>query len=95
MTKDQPLVSIIIPHWNGIEILSECIDSLLKTNYGSYEIIISDNASDSQPIATSFLILSKGITYTFKTGGAPFNATFSKNVVIRVLVIVRIKLQIR
>ena len=45
MTKDQPLVSIIIPHWNGIEILSECIDSLLQTNYGSYEIIISDNAS--------------------------------------------------
>mgnify|MGYP003324637603 FL=1 len=45
MTKDNPLVSIIIPHWNGIEILSECIDSLLKTNFESFEIIVVDNAS--------------------------------------------------
>ena len=33
MTKDSPKVSIIIPHWNGIEILSECIDSLQKTTF--------------------------------------------------------------
>ena len=45
MTKDNPLVSIIIPHWNGIEILSECIDSLLKTNFEFFEIIVVDNAS--------------------------------------------------
>ena len=45
MTKDNPLVSIIIPHWNGIEILSECIDSLLRTNFESFEIIVVDNAS--------------------------------------------------
>ena len=45
MTNKSPLVSIIIPHWNGIETLSECIDSLLKTDFDSYEIIIVDNAS--------------------------------------------------
>jgi len=45
MTEQRPTVSIIIPHWNGIETLSECIDSLLKSTFGSYEIIVVDNAS--------------------------------------------------
>ena len=33
-----PKVSIIIPHWNGIEILSECLDSLTQTEYSDKEI---------------------------------------------------------
>ena len=45
MTEQHPTVSIIIPHWNGIETLSECIDSLLKSTFGSYEVIVVDNAS--------------------------------------------------
>ena len=45
MTEQRPIVSIIIPHWNGIETLSECIDSLLKSTFGSYEVIVVDNAS--------------------------------------------------
>ena len=40
-----PKVSIIIPHWNGIEILSECLDSLTQTEYSDKEIIVVDNAS--------------------------------------------------
>ena len=39
------LVSIIIPHWNGIDVLSECLDSLEKTVYPNFEVIIVDNAS--------------------------------------------------
>ncbi len=45
MVKYDLKVSIIIPHWNGIETLSECIDSILETEFQSYEIIVSDNAS--------------------------------------------------
>ncbi len=45
MTEYNVKVSIIIPHWNGIEILSECITSLLETKHNSYEIIVVDNAS--------------------------------------------------
>ena len=45
MTNDSPKVSVIIPHWNGIEIISECLDSLAKTQFDSYEVIVSDNAS--------------------------------------------------
>ncbi len=45
MTDFHPIVSIIIPHWNGIDVLSECIDSLKKSTFPSFEIIVSDNAS--------------------------------------------------
>ena len=41
----KPNISIIIPHWNGIDVLSECLNSLKKSYYKSYEIIISDNNS--------------------------------------------------
>ncbi|MBT6943493.1 MAG: glycosyltransferase, partial [Candidatus Marinimicrobia bacterium] len=40
-----PLVSVIIPHWNGIEVLSECLESLAQTEYSNFEIIVVDNAS--------------------------------------------------
>ena len=45
MAEGIPAVSIIIPHWNGIETLSECLDSLKLSTYQNIEIIISDNAS--------------------------------------------------
>ncbi len=38
-------VSIIIPHWNGIDTLSECLLSLFKIRHDSYEVIVVDNAS--------------------------------------------------
>ena len=51
MTEQHPIVSIIIPHWNGIETLSECIDSLLKSTFESYEVIVADNASSDGSLA--------------------------------------------
>jgi len=38
-------VSIIIPHWNGIPVIEECLESLKKTSYPNREIIVVDNAS--------------------------------------------------
>ena len=51
MTEYRVRVSIIIPHWNGIDTLSECLISLFKTRHDSYEVIVVDNASTdgSQP----------------------------------------------
>ncbi len=40
-----PLVSIIIPSKNHYDTLKTCIDSIRKTTYKRYEIIIADNAS--------------------------------------------------
>ena len=45
MTVEPYKVSIIIPHWNGVETISECLESLSKTNFDSFEVIVSDNAS--------------------------------------------------
>ena len=45
MTEYNVRVSIIIPHWNGIDILSECLISLFKSKHDSYEVIVVDNAS--------------------------------------------------
>ncbi len=42
-----PLVSLIIPTRNGLELLRQCIDSLLaQTRYPNYEILVIDNDSD-------------------------------------------------
>ncbi len=40
-----PLVSIVIPNWNGIEYLEKCITSLENQTYNNLEIIVVDNAS--------------------------------------------------
>ena len=40
-----PLVSIIILNYNAGKLLIDCINSILKTNYDNYEIIVVDNAS--------------------------------------------------
>ncbi len=40
-----PLVSIVIPHFNGEEILERCLTSLASTAYANKEIIVVDNGS--------------------------------------------------
>lgn len=50
MQGQEPLVSIIIPHFNGREILKNCLESLVRTRYAHKEIIVVDNAStDGSP----------------------------------------------
>jgi GT2 family glycosyltransferase len=44
MSKN-PLASIIILTWNGIEYIEDCLDSLLAQDYPEFEVIIVDNAS--------------------------------------------------
>ncbi len=45
MLSLQPLISIIIPNWNGKGHLDNCISSLLSQTYKNYEIILVDNGS--------------------------------------------------
>ena len=46
---NKPLVSIIIPTFNGYDILKKCIDSIIeKTSYKNYEIIVVNNDSDDE-----------------------------------------------
>jgi GT2 family glycosyltransferase len=40
-----PLVSIVIPNWNGKKFLQGCLDSLLDQTYQNLEIVLVDNGS--------------------------------------------------
>ena len=39
------LVSIIILNYNADQLLLDCVESIMKTNYDNFEIIVVDNAS--------------------------------------------------
>lgn len=43
--KGNPKVSIVIPNMDHIEYLSKCIESILKSTYFNYEIVIVENNS--------------------------------------------------
>lgn len=50
-----PMVSLLIPTRNAMQLLQQCIDSILeKTRYGNFEIIVIDNGSD-EPQALDYL----------------------------------------
>ncbi len=53
--KPEPLVSLIIPTKDGLELLRGCIESIYeKTTYQNYEIIVVDNNSED-PATLSYL----------------------------------------
>ena len=45
LNDSKSLISIIILNYNSGNWLTECVDSLVKTNYKNYEIIVVDNFS--------------------------------------------------
>lgn len=47
---EEPLVSIIIPHWNHREVLADCLISLRNTEYNALEIIVVDNNSEDDSV---------------------------------------------
>ena len=44
-------VSVIIPSWNGIDLLPTCLDSLRAQTYRHFDIIIVDNASSDETVS--------------------------------------------
>jgi GT2 family glycosyltransferase len=43
--SETPLVSVIIPHFNGPEILERCLTALQASTYPAMEVVLVDNAS--------------------------------------------------
>lgn len=48
LNPQNPLISIVIINYNAGELLCNCIDSITKSNYTNYEIIVVDNNSTDQ-----------------------------------------------
>jgi GT2 family glycosyltransferase len=48
---DRPVISVIIPNWNGAHHLSICLDSLRRQTYPRFEVVVVDNNSDDDSLA--------------------------------------------
>ncbi len=47
----KPLISVVIPNWNGAQHLPVCLDSLSRQSYPHTEVIVVDNASEDDSLA--------------------------------------------
>ena len=48
MSKEQPLVSVVTPVYNGGAYLRECVESVLNQTHSHFELTIVDNASTDE-----------------------------------------------
>jgi len=46
----KPIFSVVILNWNGLNLLGECLDSVLAQTFRSYELIIVDNGSTDRSV---------------------------------------------
>ncbi len=51
MSTPSPLVSVVIPNWNGAHHLPACLDSLARQRYRRFEVIVVDNGSTDGSLA--------------------------------------------
>jgi len=73
-SKDNPLVSVIMPAYNAAAHIAEAIESVLIQNYRNFELIIVDDGStdDTKDIVTDFK--DEKIKYFYKDNGGPSGA---------------------
>jgi GT2 family glycosyltransferase len=78
--KNEPLVSLIIPTYNGYEITKQAIDSILeKTIYQNYEILLVDNNSNDEIALAYFEELDQHEKVTVLRYPYPFNYSAINN----------------
>ncbi len=80
-----PLVSLIIPTRNGLNLLKQCIESILnKTTYPNYEILIVDNGSDEPAVLDYLNQLQLNAKIRVIRDDQPFNYSALNNAAVRV-----------
>jgi GT2 family glycosyltransferase len=51
MSDEPPLVSVIIPNWNGAHLLPSCLEALRRQRYAPFEVLVVDGASADDSVA--------------------------------------------
>jgi len=49
-SRRRPLISVVIPNWNGAAFLPVCLDSLKKQSFKNFETIVVDNGSKDESL---------------------------------------------
>lgn len=79
-----PLVSLIIPTRNGLDLVRQCIESIVtETTYPNYEILLVDNGSDDPAALGYFGELQKQPGITVIRDDRPFNYSALNNQAVR------------
>ncbi|RUZ78752.1 glycosyltransferase [Mesorhizobium sp. M7A.F.Ca.US.006.01.1.1] len=78
--EPQPLVSLIIPTRDKVELLRNCVESIReKTTYGNYEILVVDNGSMEEETLAYFRELKKAKNVRVLRYDKPFNYSAINN----------------
>lgn len=48
--ENKPLISVVIAHWNGEKIIQDCLESVFKTDYPNFEVVLVDNHSTDNSV---------------------------------------------
>jgi glycosyltransferase involved in cell wall biosynthesis len=78
--KPVPLVTLIIPTRNRLELLATCIESIqAKTRYPNFEFLIADNESDDPAVHAYYQKQKVGGRFTMVSCPGPFNFSAINN----------------
>jgi glycosyltransferase involved in cell wall biosynthesis len=71
LPPELPLVSLVIPTRNAMELVQQCVDSITeRTTYSRYEIILVDNGSDDPEALAYFAAMqAKGALHVIRDDG--------------------------
>lgn len=75
---ENPLISVIIPNRNEIESLKKCLDSLQKSDYTNYEVILVENNSNEDTFRYYYTLASE------EKAGCPYRPAGSNEEIIPV-----------
>lgn len=77
---DFPLVSIIIPTRDRLDLVQQCVDSLVRTTYPAFEILIVDNDSAETETLDWFAAWDNGHDHRVIPAPGPFNYSKINNI---------------
>jgi O-antigen biosynthesis protein len=85
VTGKLPMVTLIIPTRNGLNLIRQCINSIFeRTTYPNYEILIIDNNSDDEAILEYFKELKTDPKIRVLRDDRPFNYSALNNAAVKI-----------